>query len=106
MRRMTRSEASMQYLVPPRLDDAALEARIDWLRSLAPANAVEAIVAPLAAGAPEPELWAAGSLTAARFVNNQAHNLLGFVSHAMIGCQDARALAAGQPDSVRRLLIV
>ena len=96
----------MQCLVPPPLEDTALEARIDWLRRLTPGDAVEAIVAALEVGVPEPELWAAGSLTAARFVNNQAHNLLGFVSHAMIGCQDARALSDGQPESVRRLLIV
>jgi hypothetical protein len=97
---------SMQCLVPPPLDGTALEARIDWLRTLTPGDAVEAIVAALAAGVPEPELWAAGALTAARFVNNQSHNLLGFVSHAMIGCEDARALSDGQPDSVRKLLIV
>jgi hypothetical protein len=96
----------MQFLVPLPLEDTTLAARIDWLRRLTPGDAVEAIVAALGAGVPEPELWAAGSLTAARFVNNQAHNLLGFVSHAMIGCQDARALSGGQPDSVRRLLIV
>jgi hypothetical protein len=99
-------ETSMQNLVPPSLKDTALAARIDWLRSLTPGDAVEAIVAALEVGVPEPELWAAGSLTAARFVNNQAHNLLGFVSHAMIGCQDARALSAGQPDPIRKLLIV
>lgn len=90
----------------PALVDSALEARIDWLRKLAPEGAVEAIIAALAAGVPEHELWAAGALTAARFVNNQAHNLLGFVSHAMIGCEDARALSGRQPDAVRRLLLV
>jgi hypothetical protein len=57
-------------------------------------------------GAPEDELWAAGALCAARYLNNQARNLLGFVSHAMIGCEDARQLAKGQPEQTRRLLIV
>jgi hypothetical protein len=99
-------EMPMQSRIPQPLEDTALEARIDWLRRLTPQDAVEAISAALAAGAPEPELWAAGALTAARFVNNQAHNLLGFVSHAMIGCEDARALSGGQPDAIRRMLIV
>ena len=52
----------MQCLVPPPLENTALEARIDWLRRLTPRDAVEAIVVALAAGVPELELWAAGAL--------------------------------------------
>jgi hypothetical protein len=90
----------------PILEGQGLEERITWLRALTPEMAVEALAAALDAGAPEDELWAAGALTAARYVNNQSHNLLGFVSHAMIGCEDARALAHGQPDAIRRLLLI
>ncbi|NWF79532.1 MAG: hypothetical protein HXY37_05705 [Chloroflexi bacterium] len=80
--------------------------RIAWLRALAPTDAVEAIVAALDAGTPEDALWATGALTACHALNNQARNLLGFVTHAMIGCEDARRLAWGQPAATRRLLIV
>jgi hypothetical protein len=45
-------------------------------------------------------------LCAARYLNNQARNLLGFVSHAMIGCEDARQLATSQPTRTRHLLII
>ncbi|MFQ3660868.1 MAG: hypothetical protein SNJ69_00595 [Chloroflexaceae bacterium] len=86
--------------------EQSLTRHIDWLRSLTPGNAVEAIVAALASGVPEDTLWATGALTACHALNNQARNLLGFVSHAMIGCEDARRLAWGQPAPTRWLLIV
>ena len=88
------------------LDLCAVEERIGWLCNLAPATAVEAIAAALIAGADEDTLWAAGALTATRHLNNQARNLLGFVSHAMIGCEDARRLARGQPERTRWLLVI
>jgi len=91
---------------PAVLDQRTVEARIAWLRTLTPRDAPAAIAEALVAGAPEDELWAAGALCAARYLNNQAQNLLGFVSHAMIGCEDARRLAAGQPTRTRQLLIV
>jgi hypothetical protein len=83
-----------------------VDRRIDWLRGLTMDNAVEEIARVLLDGEDEAVLWAAGALCAARYVDNQAHNLLGFVSHAMIGCEDARTLALGQPTATRHLLIV
>ncbi|HEU5090476.1 MAG TPA: hypothetical protein VFT99_23640, partial [Roseiflexaceae bacterium] len=88
------------------LDEVILQQHIGWLRSLTPATAVPAICETILAGTPEDELWAAGALTATRYINNQGHNLLGFVSHAMLGCEDARALAQSQPHHVRRLLLM
>lgn len=79
---------------------------IQWLRHEHPDTVVDATVAKLRAGVPIDELWAAGALTAARYVSNQARNLLGFVSHAMIGCEDARQSARGQPVEVQELLLV
>lgn len=81
-----------------------LDAQIAWLSALKPATAVEEIAMVLNAGADIDELLAVGALTATRFLNNQARNLLGFVSHAMIGCEDARRLAANQPEATRQLL--
>ncbi|GEM_PF-800526 len=89
----------------PITDFAEVEHHIGWLRAATPANVVERTARELRDGASEAALWAAGALTAARYINNQAHNLLGFVSHAAIGCQDARQLAAGQPDKTRWLLL-
>jgi len=79
---------------------------IQWLRHEHPDTVVGATVARLRAGVPIDELWAAGALTAARYVSNQARNLLGFVSHAMIGCEDARQSAMGQPVEVQQLLLI
>jgi hypothetical protein len=84
---------------------AAVDERVAWLRALRPDDAVEQVAAALAEGADEDELWAAGALCAARYLNNQARNLLGFVSHAMIGCEDARRLAHGQSRRTRHLLL-
>lgn len=83
-----------------------VDAGIAWLRELTPTNAVEEISAALADGTDEDLLWAVGTLTACYWLNNQARNVLGFVTHAMIGCEDARRLATGQPLSTRRLLII
>jgi hypothetical protein len=91
---------------PNFLDTHTLEQRIAWLHNLRPETAVEEIARALRDGADEDTLWAAGALTAARYLNNQARNLLGFVTHAMIGCEDARRLARGQPHRTRWLLIV
>lgn len=78
---------------------------VDWLRAATPENIVEETFARLYAGVDEQLLWAAAALTSARYVNNQAHNLLGFVSHAMIGAEDARRLAANQTTATRHLLL-
>lgn len=91
---------------PHVLSENTLEERIGWLCDLEPATAVEEIATALLAGTDEDALWAAGALAAARHLNNQARNLLGFVTHAMIGCEDARRLAQGQPQQTRWLLIV
>ncbi|MBC8077256.1 MAG: hypothetical protein H7Y32_14360, partial [Chloroflexales bacterium] len=88
------------------LNLSAVDERIEWLCALRPENAVEAIATALADGADEDELWVTGALTATRFLNNQARNLLGFVTHAMIGCEDARRLASGQQRRTRHLLLV
>jgi len=86
---------------PPSRDDL-----VRWLR-FAPLDSVMAeAVHFLRAGVGEDDLWAACALTACRYVDNRAHNLLGFVSHAMIGCEDARQLAVGQPERIRHLLLL
>jgi hypothetical protein len=82
------------------------EELIQWLRGSKPGDVVEEIMDKLRSGVPMEELWAAGALTAARYVSNQARNLLGFVSHAMIGCEDARAAAEGQPKEIQELMLV
>ena len=87
------------------IDASEVQRHIDWLRAATPGDVVERTARELRDGASEAALWAAGAITAARYINNQAHNLLGFVSHAAIGCQDARQLAAGQPDRTRWLLL-
>jgi hypothetical protein len=79
---------------------------IEWLRYSKPETVVDEISEKLAAGVSTDELWAVGALTAAKYVSNQARNLLGFVSHAMIGCEDARAAAVGQPEEVQKLLLI
>ena len=82
------------------------EELIQWLRHAKRGDVVDEIMAKLRSGVPMEELWAVGSLTAARYVSNQARNLLGFVSHAMIGCEDARAAAEGQPREIQELMLV
>jgi EAL domain-containing protein (putative c-di-GMP-specific phosphodiesterase class I) len=79
---------------------------IRWLRHARLATVMDEAAEQLAQGIPEDALWAASALTACRYVNNQAHNLLGFVSHAMIGAEDARQLAASQPRRTRHLLLL
>ena len=79
---------------------------VDWLRTETPETIAQATIAKLQSGVTMDELWAAGALTAARYVSNQARNLLGFVSHAMIGCEDARQSAAGQPQDVQTLMLI
>lgn len=82
------------------------EELVQWLRHAKPGAVVDEIMERLRSGVPMEELWAVGSLTAARYVSNQARNLLGFVSHAMIGCEDARAAAEGQPKEIQELMLV
>lgn len=79
---------------------------IDWLRSTTPNTVVEEAAQHLRAGVREDDLWAAGVYAAMRYINNQAHNLLGFVSHAFIGCEDARHLAQDQAAHTRHLLLL
>jgi hypothetical protein len=79
---------------------------IQWLRTTTPDAVAEETVDALRRGVPIDDLWAAGALTAAFYVSNQARNLLGFVSHAMIGCEDARQAAVGQPEDVQQLLLI
>ena len=79
---------------------------IQWLRQEKPETIVENTVSLLNKGVSYEQLWAAGALTAARYISNQARNLLGFVSHAMIGCEDARQSAVGQPEHVQKILLV
>ena len=79
---------------------------VDWLRCASPDHVIEKTIQYLRAGEPEDHLWAAAALTAARYINNQAHNNLGFVSHAMIGTEDARRLAGTQDTRTRHLLLI
>ncbi|MGA0414005.1 MAG: hypothetical protein ACO3L9_04880 [Aquiluna sp.] len=82
------------------------EELIQWLRNSKPETVVGEIAKKLEDGVSTDELWAIGALTASRYVSNQARNLLGFVSHAMIGCEDARAAADQQPESIQRLMLI
>lgn len=79
---------------------------IEWLRQSDCASLMAEAVQLLAQGTPPDELWAASVLTSCRYVNNQAHNLMGFVSHAMIGSEDARRLAAQQTPRLATLLLL
>lgn len=79
---------------------------IAWLRRERPETVVANTVAALDRGVAMDDLWVAGALTSARYISNQARNLLGFVSHAMIGCEDARQSAQGQPEDVQRILLI
>ena len=83
-----------------------MRARIAWLRGCTLDTVVGETIRALQEGVDEDVLWAAGALTSCYYVKNEAHNLLGFVSHAMIGCEDARSLAQGQPQETRWLLLV
>lgn len=79
---------------------------VAWLRHSTPETVVDETIDKLEGGVSIDDLWAAGALTAAHYVSNQARNLLGFVSHAMIGCEDARQAAVGQPEDIQRLLLI
>lgn len=79
---------------------------LDWLRNTTPDTVITETIKHLRSGVPEDHLWAAAALTAARYVNNQAHNMLGFVSHAIIGSEDARRLAASQDTPTRHMLLI
>lgn len=83
-----------------------MENLVHWLRRVAPEQVPAETIGHIRRGVPMDDLWAAGALTAARFVSNQARNLLGFVSHAMIGCEDARQAAQGQPQDIQELLLI
>jgi hypothetical protein len=87
-------------------DQPAVHHLIDWLRHVQLDTVLDEAVSELASSTSEDDLWAASALTACRYLNNQAHNLLGFVSHAMIGAEDARRLAAGQTKRTRHLLLL
>lgn len=96
-------------------DEVLVDALAQWLRHAHPQTVMAEATEHLARGVDEDALWVANARIACRYVNNQAHNLLGFVSHAMIGSEDARQLIAHQPrengtgDSnhiTRRLLLL
>ena len=89
-----------------RANTAVVDELIGWLRTTTPERVMDEAAAKLAAGVAEDDLWAASVLTSSRYVNNQAHNLLGFVAHSMVGCEDARRLAQGQPRRIRYLLLM
>jgi len=82
---------------------------MNWLSTTSPTSVVEEAVSRLSPdrdSALEEACWAAAALTAAHHINNQAHNFMGFVSHAMIGAVDARQLARSRPTHTRTLLLV
>lgn len=89
-----------------RANEAVVDELIGWLRSTTPEQVMDEAAQKLAAGVAEDDMWAASVLAASRYVNNQAHNLMGFVAHAMVGCEDARRLAQGQPQRTRFLLLL
>jgi len=88
------------------MDKRRVRELVEWLRSTTTETVIDETVRHLRNGEPEDHLWAAAALTAARYINNQAHNMLGFVSHAMIGAEDARRLAQGQDEETRYLLLI
>lgn len=88
------------------MDKARIQELMQWLKSTTTETVVEETVQLLQNDEDEDHLWSAAALTAARYVNNQAHNMLGFVSHAMIGAEDARRLASNQDTLTRHFLIV
>ncbi|MCU0511164.1 MAG: hypothetical protein MUE40_01195 [Anaerolineae bacterium] len=88
------------------LDLALVDDYIARIRAASPATIVEQAAAWLRDGVPEAVLWAAAALTACHYIKNEAHNVLGFVSHAMIACEDARCLAQGQKTATRHLLLI
>ncbi|HXF63291.1 MAG TPA: hypothetical protein VNK95_16810 [Caldilineaceae bacterium] len=94
--------------IPDRMqaDEAMVDDLIAWLRGATCERVMDEAARYLAAGVGEEALWAASVLTAAHYVNNQAHNLMGFVSHAMVGAEDARQLARTQPPRTRYLLLL
>ena len=87
-------------------DKAQVRELMEWLRNAQVETIVEETAERLQNGVDEDALWAAAALTAARYVNNQAHNMLGFVSHAIIGSEDARRLSAGQDTRTRHMLLI
>ncbi len=89
-----------------RANAAVVDELIGWLRTTTPSQVMDEAAAKLAAGVAEDDLWAASVLTASRYVNNQAHNLMGFVAHSMVGCEDARRLAQGQARRIRYLVLM
>ena len=89
-----------------RANAVVVDELIGWLRSATPANVMDEAARKLAAGIDEDDLWAAAVLTACHYTNNQAHNLMGFLAHAMVGCEDARHLAVGQSRRIRYLLLL
>jgi hypothetical protein len=97
---MTRIPDAMQA------DATVVDELIAWLHSTSAKRVMDEAAHRLVAGVAEDELWAAAVLTACRHINNQAHNLMGFVSHAMIGVEDARRLAESQPRRTRYLLLL
>jgi hypothetical protein len=87
-------------------DKAQVRELMEWLRHAQVETIVEETAERLQNGVDEDALWAAAALTAARYVNNQAHNMLGFVSHAIIGSEDARRLSATQDTRTRHMLLI
>ncbi|MEL7233661.1 MAG: hypothetical protein AAGK74_04135 [Chloroflexota bacterium] len=83
-----------------------VEPLIEWLKNTTTDTVIPETTEHIRNGVPEEHLWAAAALTAARYVNNQAHNMLGFVSHAIIGAEDARRLSASQDIHTRHMLLV
>src|SRR5215210_320891 len=96
----------MAFPYKMRANENVVDELIGWLRGTTPERVMDEAAAKLVAGTGEDELWAACVLTASRYVNNQAHNLMGFVAHSMVGSEDARRLAQGQPRRIRYLLLM
>ncbi|MCS6837197.1 MAG: hypothetical protein NZ750_14415 [Anaerolineae bacterium] len=88
------------------MDRKRVRELVAWLRSTTTETVIDETIGYLQDSEPEDNLWAAAALTAARYINNQAHNMLGFVSHAMIGAEDARRLAQTQDKNTRHMLLI
>jgi hypothetical protein len=97
---------TMAFQREMRANATVVEELIHWLRATTTEEVMDEAATKLAAGVAEDDLWAASVLTSSRYINNQAHNLMGWVAHSMVGCEDARRLAQGQPQRTRYLLLM
>jgi len=77
-----------------------------WLRCTTPETVLDETARRLGQGVPADELWAAGALTACRYLNNQAYDFSGHASRALPNCAEARRLGHRQSTRLHHLLLL